>query len=647
MFPKISTFKSFQISHCLILLLFLNTIHHSNSQPPTNGYTCTTTTNTSNNIYPCQTYVLYRPKPPEYLDLASIADLFNVSRLSISKPSNISNPSFSLLPDQPLFIPITCGCNPVRNQTLKSLSFARMTYTFKPDDTFYFVSTHVYGNLTTYESVEVVNPELDVLNLQIGSDAYFPIFCKCPNKTQLGNNVTCLVSYVFQPDDTLDSIAELFKVTKQSIADVNANNLGAFDTVFVPVSKLVTLHQPPGVNQTNAGGSNSTNNQTTAMNGNSDDHKKAVVGLGVGLGVSVLLLVLVSGLLIYREIEYRKKLKERELEVISRPENGGMGDQRRIIKQLEQNLLLADVSDTLDKYKIYEIDELRKATGGFGHKFLIQGSVYKGCIDGKDFAIKKMKWNAYEELKILQKVNHGNLVRLEGFSIDPEDASCYLVYEYIENGSLNSWLHENKRKLNWKARLRISIDVANGLQYIHEHTRPQVVHKDIKSSNILLDSNMRAKIANFGLARSGCNAITMHIVGTQGYIAPEYLTDGVVSPKMDVFSFGVILLELLSGREVIDEEGKVLWVSAHEIWECSDEGEKARKLMEWIDKFLQKESCSVDALTNIMTVAVACVNKDPSKRPSMVDVVYALCKSDDLFCDISGNEFSSSPITAR
>uniref|UniRef100_A0A803M954 Protein kinase domain-containing protein n=1 Tax=Chenopodium quinoa TaxID=63459 RepID=A0A803M954_CHEQI len=449
---------------------------------------------------------------------------------------------------------------------------------------------------------------------------------------------------IFNPDDNLSSIASLFGVTRQSIVDVNGDNPKIFDTVFVPVSKLVKLNQPiqpPGApnNQTNSG-----SNQTIVVNSKSD-HKGAAVGLGVGMGVSILLLVLVSGVSIYREVDYRKKSKERDFEVINRQEN--VGNEKMILKQLEQNLLLADVSDTLDKYKIYEIDELRKATDGFDEKSVIYGSVYKGCIDGKFYAIKKMEWNAYEELKILQKVNHGNLVRLEGFSIDPEDATCYLVYEFIENGSLHFWLHKNKRKLNWKARLKISIDIANGLQYFHEHTRPQVVHKDIKSSNILLDANMRAKIANFGLARSGCNAITMHIVGTQGYIAPEYLTDGIASPKMDVFSFGVVLLELLSGREAIDVEGKVLWASAHETWDYIDETEKVKKLMEWIDKFLQTESCSVEALTNMMDVAVACVNKDHSKRPSMVDVVYVLCKSDDPFYDMSGTEFSTSSITSR
>lgn len=239
-------------------------------------------------------------------------------------------------------------------------------------------------------------------------------------------------------------------------------------------------------------------------------------------------------------------------------------------------------------------------------------------------------------------------MRLEGFCIDPEEGNCYLVYEYAENGSLHSWLHEEKsEKLSWKSRLRIAIDVANGLQYIHEHTRPKVVHKDIKSSNILLDSNMRAKIANFGLAKSGCNAITMHIVGTQGYIAPEYLSDGVVSTKMDVFSFGVVLLELISGREALDEEGHVLWSSASGVMDGKEE-RKLRKIREWMDECLLRESCTLESVSSVMAVALACLHKDPARRPSMVEIVYALSKSDDLFFDVSeDNGLSPRQVVAR
>lgn len=251
-------------------------------------------------------------------------------------------------------------------------------------------------------------------------------------------------------------------------------------------------------------------------------------------------------------------------------------------------------------------------------------------------------------------MNHGNLVKLEGFCIDPNDGTCYLIYEFVENGSLYSWLHENNTKterLTWKTRLRIAIDVANGLQYIHEHTRPRVVHKDIKSSNILLDSTMRAKIANFGLAKSGCNAITMHIVGTQGYIAPEYLSDGIVSTRMDVFSFGVVLLELVSGREAMDEEenGKVLWLSAVRVFEgVSDEVEKTKLVREWMDESLLGDTISMESVVNVMNLAIACFHKDPSKRPSMVDIVYSLCKSDELFYDISADDgLSAQPLLAR
>lgn len=233
-------------------------------------------------------------------------------------------------------------------------------------------------------------------------------------------------------------------------------------------------------------------------------------------------------------------------------------------------------------------------------------------------------------------------MKLEGFCIEPEGANCYLVYEFVESGSLHSWLHRTKsRKLSWKTRLRIAIDVANGLQYLHEHIKPRVVHKDIRSSNILLDRNLRAKIANFGLAKSGRNAITMHVVGTQGYIAPEYLAYGLVSFKIDVFSFGVVLLELISRKEAIDEHGRNLWLSFGGILE-GKEDEKEKRLKEWMDDDLLEESCCMKSITNVIAVAVACVNSDPSKRPSMVDVVYALCKcTDNLFSDSSEVDFSN------
>ncbi|PIN05101.1 Non-specific serine/threonine protein kinase [Handroanthus impetiginosus] len=468
------------LSLFLFLFLFL---YHVQAQPSTIGYNCTANRPTNS----CETYVFYRARAPDFLDLASVGDLFSVSRLMIANPSNISTANTTLIPDQSLFVPITCSCNTVNSSI--TISYAALNYTILSGDTFYLVSTQKFQNLTTYQSVEVVNPTFEPTRLNIGDIITFPIFCRCPNSSQLQNQVNYLISYVFQPSDNLSSVASRFGSTQRSIVELNGNNIQPLDTIFVPVSRLPNLTQPIVPPPPPPPPASSGNN----------DRRGAVIGLGIGLGICGLVLILVCGAWYYREGILKGKSRKYEYE----EKQGVQRGENEVLKAEKVNLM-ADVSGYLDKYKVFEIDELRDATGGFDDRSIIQGSVYKGCIDGEWYAIKKMKWNAYEELKILQKVNHGNLVKLEGFCIDPEEANCYLVYEYVENGSLSSWLHEKQNQsLTWKTRLRIAIDVANGLQYIHEHTRPKVVHKDIKSSNILLDSNMRAKIANLGLAKSG------------------------------------------------------------------------------------------------------------------------------------------------
>lgn len=468
-------------------------------------------------------------------------------------------------------------------------------------------------------------------DLPIGGTVTIPVFCKCPTAQQLSNGINYLITYVFQPSDNFSSIARRLGSTERAIRDVNGDHIDIYGTLFVPISRLPQLSQPVSVP--------SAPPPAVTVPASRNDRKGLVTGLGIGVGILGLLVILLTGLLIGGGISLKRKSRREERELEKYKYDKG---ERALLKDAGVNLV-TDVADYLDKYKVFGIEDLRVATNDFSEEFVIQGSVYKGTIGGEVYAIKKMKWNAYEELKILQKVNHGNLVKLEGFCFDEEDGNCYLVYECVENGSLHSWLHGDKKdRLSWRARLHIAIDVANGLQYIHEHTRPRVVHKDIKSSNILLDSNMRAKIANFGLAKSGINAITMHIVGTQGYIAPEYLADGVVSTKMDVFSFGVVLLELVSGKEAIDEEGRVLWANVNGMLEGSED-QKEERLRGWMDEYLVKETLPMASVMNVMTVAIACVEREPNKRPSMVDIVYALCKSDDGFFDVSEEGFSPKP----
>ncbi|XP_066331624.1 serine/threonine receptor-like kinase NFP [Miscanthus floridulus] len=611
------------------------------------GFNCS-----ANRTYPCQAYALYRAGFGGVpLDLAAIGDLFAVSRFMVAHANNLSTAA-APANGQPLLVPLQCGC-----PSGSPNSYAPMQYQIASGDTYWIISTTKLQNLTQYQAVERVNPTLVPTNLDVGTMVTFPIFCQCSAKAD--NNATALVTYVMQPGDTYASIAAAFSVDAQSLVSLNGPEprTQQFAEILVPLRRQVPNWLPPIVLRNNASATPASPPPSASPNATvvSNDRNGVVTGLAVGLGVVGALWLLQMLLLVC--LCRRLKAKGRRGDAVasgdgveggrfaktSSAAGGGGGGER---------FLVSDISEWLDKYRVFKVEELERGTGGFDDAHLVNGSVYKADIDGVVFAVKKMKWDACEELKILQKVNHSNLVKLEGFCINSATGDCYLVYEYVENGSLDLWLldRDRARSLNWRARLHIALDLAHGLQYIHEHTWPRVVHKDIKSSNVLLDGRMRAKIANFGLAKTGHNAVTTHIVGTQGYIAPEYLADGLVTTKMDVFAYGVVLLELVSGREAAGESGEPLWADAEDrVFRGRDERLEAR-VAAWMDPALAEQTCPPGSVASVVSVARACLHRDPSKRPSMVDVAYTLSKADEHFADYSGESVSvdgSGEIAAR
>ena len=222
----------------------------------------------------------------------------------------------------------------------------------------------------------------------------------------------------------------------------------------------------------------------------------------------------------------------------------------------------------------------------------------------------------------------------------------YLVYEYAENGSLNDCLSnqaaigrdrftQSAAYLPWTARVRIALDVASGLEYIHNYTNPSFVHKDVKSSNILLDGQFRAKLANFGMAKSAASEgegplLTRHIAGTQGYMAPEYLEHGLVTVKADVFAYGVVLLEILSGKEAIvrpedGERERALSDIIHDVLDVTAGGRQTVQLRAFMDPQLHS-TYPMDIALSVASLARTCVDADPAVRPSMKDVTFALSK---------------------
>ncbi|KAF2286719.1 hypothetical protein GH714_023955 [Hevea brasiliensis] len=230
----------------------------------------------------------------------------------------------------------------------------------------------------------------------------------------------------------------------------------------------------------------------------------------------------------------------------------GSNDAHKLVKTLNDSSLNFKYS-TLEKATGSFDDGNKLGQGGFG-------SVYKGVLpDGREIAVKRLFFNNrhraadfYNEVNMISSVEHKNLVRLLGCSCSGPES--LLVYEFLPNKSLDRFIFDqNKGKaLTWEKRYDIIIGTAEGLVYLHENSKNRIIHRDIKASNILLDSRFRARIADFGLARSfqeDKSHISTAIAGTLGYMAPEYLAHGQLTEKADVYSFGVLLLEIVTGRQ--------------------------------------------------------------------------------------------------
>ncbi|XP_019191507.1 PREDICTED: leucine-rich repeat receptor-like serine/threonine-protein kinase BAM1 [Ipomoea nil] len=234
------------------------------------------------------------------------------------------------------------------------------------------------------------------------------------------------------------------------------------------------------------------------------------------------------------------------------------------------------------------------------------------------------------EVKILGGIWHNNIVKL--LCCIRGKTTKLLVYEYMDKQCLHKWLHGKKKGLttqvlNWETRLKIAIGAAQGLCYMHHDCSPPIVHRDIKSSNILVDSDFNVKIADFGLAKmmasEGDPETASAIVGTFGYIAPEYSSTRKVDAKSDIYSFGVVLLELTTGREAVtgnEDMNLAQWAHKHQ-----REGKPAADVL---DEEI-KDLSYMEAMITVFKLGLACTLSSPSSRPSMKDISQILQRCSD------------------
>nr|AKK25221.1 Lyk 8 [Populus x canadensis] len=470
-------------------------------------------------------------------------------------------------------IPFPCDC--IEGQFLGHF----FNFNVRSQNTYTVVADTYYAKLTTIPSLMYFN-NYSEFNIPDNGKLNVSVNCSCGDSS-VSKDYGLFMTYPLQPNDTLNSIANQTNVTQELLQRYNVgfNFSRGTGVVYIPTK--------------DADGS-------------------------------------------YRPLKSRKKKEKGAILLSASPQLSPRilhvtGSNRPVNATRSQGL----TGITVDKSVEFSYEELAKATDDFSLANKIGeggfGTVYYAELRGEKAAIKKMdvqdSKEFFAELKVLTHVHHLNLVRLIGYCVE---GSLFVVYEYIENGNLSQHLRgSGKDPLTWSTRVQIALDSARGLEYIHEHTVPVYIHRDIKSANILIDKNFRGKVADFGLAKLtkvGSASLLTRLVGTFGYMSPEYAQYGDVSPKLDVFAFGVVLYELISAKEAIvkandsSAESRGLIALFENVLNQPDPGEDLRKL---VDPRLG-EDYPLDSVRKVTQLAKACTHENPQMRPSMRSIVVAL-----------------------
>ncbi|KAM5588589.1 hypothetical protein ABKV19_006847 [Rosa sericea] len=356
-----------------------------------------------------------------------------------------------------------------------------------------------------------------------------------------------------------------------------------------------------------------------------------VVGICVSTTLSAVFIVLCA---VYLQ-------RGRELENVQDEERSQHGLLPEFLNPTGVTIIEEDKMVSSEELPFIDLATIRKATDDFSDSNKLGqggfGAVYKGWLDGKEVAVKRLSRKSRQGLEeyrneviLIAKLQHRNLVRLLACGF--EGGEKLLLYEFMPNKSLDTYIFDLERRaeLNWQTYHNIIEGIARGLLYLHEDSRLKIIHRDLKPSNVLLDHEMVPKISDFGMARIFCDnqntANTKRVVGTHGYMAPEYAMEGLFSVKSDVFSFGVVLLEIISGKKnsgfYLTEHAKTLVEYAWTLW-------KDGKASEFVEPSLM-ECCPKADVLKYLQIALLCVQEDPEERPTMSAVVVLLGNDDSI-----------------
>ncbi|KAF3452424.1 hypothetical protein FNV43_RR02857 [Rhamnella rubrinervis] len=495
-------------------------------------------------------------------------------------------------------------------------------YTVKKSDTYFRTATETYQGLTTCQAMISQN-YYDPEQIPVGAELMVPVRCACPTENQTARGVISLLTYTITMNDVggVNSIGKRFGVDGQSILE--ANMLSPNSSIYPPTPILIPLKREscsiiPELffckcpNSYLADGKCSSNDKGFPT--------KLVTLLGVGIGIVFLCLFLLG----YKLYKWLKKRRIRIRKEGFFKQNGGFLLQEK----------LSSIGNN-ERGKLFTAEELQRATDNYNQsRFIGQGgygTVYKGMLpDGTIVAVKRSRAvdqkqieQFINEVVILSQINHRNIVKLLGFCLETE--APLLVYEFISNGTLSNHIRKQDPEslsISWENRLRIACDVAGALAYMHSAASVPIFHRDIKSSNILLDDKYNAKVSDFGTSRSvphDKTHLTTAVQGTFGYMDPEYFQSSQFTDKSDVYSFGVTLTELLTGQtpySYAKDEGSNLVASFISLT-------KENQLFQFLDPVVARDAKEED-IQAIGELTMRCLRLNGKKRPTMKQVSMEL-----------------------
>ncbi|KAK2661496.1 hypothetical protein Ddye_000070 [Dipteronia dyeriana] len=631
------------------------------NSPEASGYHCNSGAGSQDQ---CGTFAILRTNS-YYSSLYNLSFYLGLNRFVIAQSNGFSAETQFLPKNQPLLIPIYCKCNG------DGFFQADLSKTTIKGESFLDIAESLEG-LTTCKAIQDKNPNVSSpWNLADSVHLQVPLRCACPSSTDQNLPQTrLLLSYPVSEDDTVSNLAIKFNTTPEAI--ISENNKSSSETSFKPenlipfTSLLIPLNGEPTLGSVSKPSEPNFHFPTTSSNSNipaiSTPTKKksrmmklgAYIALsGVVVGGCIAIAAAVVIILLKKNKQEPLKRGGGDLELQHLSQSIRTTSDKKVSFEGSQCTLDGQIVDSTPPprkmlLESYAIEELRRATEDFNSSYHIEGAVYHGRLSGKNLAIKRTKPEIFSkiDMHLFQNAthHHPNIIRLLGTCLN-DGPHSFLVFEYAKNGSLKDWLHGGLAMKNqfiascycfltWGQRLRICLDVAMALQYMHHVMNPSYVHRNIKSRNIFLDEELYAKVGNFGMAK--CvedDAENPQFYSTNpaswsmGYLAPEYIHERVIAPSIDIFAYGVVLLEVLSGQTPINrpkkkEEGSV-WLS--EKIRCLLQSENADDLRNWIDSALG-DNYSFDGAVTLANIARACVEEDPEMRPSAGEIVEKLAR---------------------